>query len=56
MVTIEHSAEERSTHARTLAEMFRRSAERTEDPAAGWPGAESAALTWKEGGRWVELS
>jgi long-chain acyl-CoA synthetase len=56
MVTIEHTAEERSTHARTLGEMFRRSAERAEDPAAGWPGSDSAALTWKESGRWVELS
>ena len=56
MATIEHTAAERSTHARTLGEMFRRSAQRTADAGAGWPGADSPALRWKEGGRWIELS
>ena len=56
MTTLEHTATERSTHARTLGEMFRRSARRTADTAAGWPGADAPALRWKEDGRWVELS
>jgi long-chain acyl-CoA synthetase len=56
MATLEHTAAERSTHARTLGEMFRRSARRTADPVAGWPGADSPALRWKEDGRWVDLS
>ncbi|HET8950684.1 MAG TPA: AMP-binding protein, partial [Solirubrobacteraceae bacterium] len=56
MATLEHTAAERSTHARTLGEMFRRSARRTADTAAGWPGADSPALRWKEDGRWVDLS
>ncbi|HET8952875.1 MAG TPA: AMP-binding protein, partial [Solirubrobacteraceae bacterium] len=56
MTTLEHTATGRSTHARTLGEMFRRSAQRAADTAAGWPGADSPALRWKEGGRWVDLS
>jgi long-chain acyl-CoA synthetase len=56
MATLEHTAEERSTHARTLGEMFLRSADRAEDKAAGWPGSASPALRWKEGGRWVDIS
>jgi long-chain acyl-CoA synthetase len=56
MTTLAHTAAERSTHARTLAEMFRRSADRPADPAAGWPGADAPALRWKEGGRWVDMS
>ena len=56
MTTLEHTATERSTHARTLGEMFRRSARRTADPASGWPGADAPALRWKEDGRWVDLS
>ena len=56
MTTLTHTAAERSTHARTLGEMFRRSADRPADPAAGWPGADAPALRWKEGGRWVEMS
>jgi len=56
MTTLEHTATERSTHARTLGEMFRRSARRTPDVASGWPGADAPALRWKEGGRWVDLS
>ena len=47
MTTFAHTATERSTHARTLGEMFRRSAQRAPD---------APALRWKEGGRWVELS
>ena len=56
MTTLAHTAAERSTHARTLGEMFRRSAQRTADAGAGWPGADSPAHRWKEGGRWIELS
>ena len=56
MPTAEHTAEKRSTHARTLGEMFRRSAQRAPDPVAGWPGADQAALRWKEAGGWVDLS
>ena len=51
-----HTAEERSTHAGTLGQMFLRAAERIGDPAAGWPGADEPALRWKEGDRWVDLS
>ncbi len=56
MATLEHAAAERSTHARTLGEMFLRSADRAADPTAGWPGSDFPALRWKEGGRWVDLS
>ena len=55
MATLEHAAAERSTHARTLGEMFLRSADRAADPTAGWPGSDFPALRWKEGGRWVDL-
>ncbi|MGZ8648936.1 MAG: AMP-dependent synthetase/ligase [Solirubrobacteraceae bacterium] len=56
MATLDHTAEERSTHARTLGEMFRRSAERAADPVAGWPGSDQPALRWKKDGRWVDLT
>jgi long-chain acyl-CoA synthetase len=46
MATLEHTAEERSTHASSLGQMFVRAASRAEDPA----------LQWYEGGRWVEMS
>ena len=41
----EHTALERSTHARTLGEMLLRSA-----------GREGVALTYKEGGLWIDIS
>jgi hypothetical protein len=56
MATREHTAEERSTHARTLGELSRRSAERAADPVSGWPGSDHPALRWKEDGRWVDLT
>ena len=56
MATLEHAAAERSTRARTLGEMFLRSAARAADPAAGWPGSDFPALRWKEGRRWLDLS
>ena len=56
MTTLEHTAQERSTHARTLGEMFRRSADRAADPVAGWPGSDGPALRWKEAGGWVDVS
>ena len=38
MTTLEHTAAERSTHARTLGEMFRRSAQRAADTGRGLAG------------------
>jgi long-chain acyl-CoA synthetase len=56
MAVLAPTAEERSTHAPTLGAMFLGSASRPEDVANGWPGAEAAALRWKEQGGWVDLS